>query len=276
MPDRVPEALPVDDRVADALAERVPLNDAMPLAVVVALAMGEFVELAVETLAETVPVELDVSVPVWLIVPVDDALFELVVDALNDRVLVRLPVPVIELRPVCVSLDVREPVRLPATLPVLDALPVVLLVALPVVLVGDHTHELPVPLWEPLCEGVHVAPDEPAPVSLACAVSVLVDARPEPAALAEGAGAPPPVPLGLGEAVKDRREEGVKVLIKASRRMRFLLSVMNKLPPLSTATPSGLSRLALVAGPPSPLKPRVPVPANVAIMPVFAATRRMR
>ena len=44
------------------------------------------------------------------------------------------------------------------------------------------------------------------------------------------------------------------------------LSAMNKLPELSKATPDGLFKAALVAAPPPPLEPAVPVPAYVVIM----------
>src|ERR1039457_3865884 len=59
-------------------------------------------------------------------------------------------------------------------------------------------------------------------------------------------------------------------------RMRLLVSsAMKRLPALSTATPSGSRSSAEVAGPPSPLKPRVPLPATVLIAPA-GATFRMR
>ena len=44
------------------------------------------------------------------------------------------------------------------------------------------------------------------------------------------------------------------------------------LPLLSTATPEGLLIWALVAGPPSPLKPAVPLPATVAMFPGWIVT----
>src|SRR5207245_1529713 len=56
----------------------------------------------------------------------------------------------------------------------------------------------------------------------------------------------------------------------------FSVSAMNRLPELSTAIPVGVVRFALVAGPPSPLKPRKPLPATVVMMPEVASTRRMR
>src|ERR1700757_221154 len=42
---------------------------------------------------------------------------------------------------------------------------------------------------------------------------------------------------------------------------------MYRLPALSTATPTGLLRLALVAGPPSPENPCVPLPATTVRIP---------
>ena len=51
-------------------------------------------------------------------------------------------------------------------------------------------------------------------------------------------------------------------------RMRWLpLSAMKRLPVASTATPLGVSNWAWTAGPPSPAKPRTPVPAMVVMMP---------
>jgi len=44
----------------------------------------------------------------------------------------------------------------------------------------------------------------------------------------------------------------------------------------TSATLLGQLSAALVAGPPSPLKPAVPLPATVVIMPVAASTRRPR
>jgi hypothetical protein len=66
--------------------------------------------------------------------------------------------------------------------------------------------------------------------------------------------------------------------LKATSRMRLLLlSAMKRWPRLSTATPAGLPRLALMAGPPSPrLGSHGPPPATVVMMPVAAPTRRMR
>ena len=62
-----------------------------------------------------------------------------------------------------------------------------------------------------------------------------------------------------------------------TRRMRWLdLSAMSTLPHPSATAPYGDLKPALVAGPPSPLKPPVPVPASVVISPVPTATRRMR
>src|ERR1035438_437679 len=58
------------------------------------------------------------------------------------------------------------------------------------------------------------------------------------------------------------------------RTRRLPVSAMNKLPAESTATPQGLLNSALVAGPPSPVKPDVPFPATVLITPF--ETLRMR
>jgi hypothetical protein len=63
----------------------------------------------------------------------------------------------------------------------------------------------------------------------------------------------------------------------ATLRMRWLnVSAMNRLPAASTATPWGNQILALVAGPPSPEKIALPVPATVVITPVAVATLRTR
>src|SRR5260370_434364 len=57
----------------------------------------------------------------------------------------------------------------------------------------------------------------------------------------------------------------VMICVAAStRRIRlFSESAMNRLPLLSTATPSGPNRQALVAGPPSPQNPRLLLQATV-------------
>src|SRR5437868_4166582 len=63
----------------------------------------------------------------------------------------------------------------------------------------------------------------------------------------------------------------------STRRIRLLpLSAMNRLPDPSAATPAGLHTPALVAAPPSPLNPHVPLPATVVMTPVAASTRRIR
>src|SRR5262245_53495158 len=48
---------------------------------------------------------------------------------------------------------------------------------------------------------------------------------------------------------------------------------MNRLPAASTATSVGKLRRAAVAGPPSPVKRRVPVPATVSIIPLGVTFR---
>src|SRR5437667_213783 len=60
-------------------------------------------------------------------------------------------------------------------------------------------------------------------------------------------------------------------------RIRWLAySAMYRLPPASTATPTGTLRLAFVAAPPSPAKPKTPLPATVVMIPVAAPTLRIR
>ena len=62
-----------------------------------------------------------------------------------------------------------------------------------------------------------------------------------------------------------------------TRRMRFeARSVINKLPAASNAMPVGWFSCALVACPPSPLEPAIPLPAKVLMMPVAVVTLRMR
>ncbi|RYG51427.1 hypothetical protein EON66_10770 [archaeon] len=69
--------------------------------------------------------------------------------------------------------------------------------------------------------------------------------------------------------------------LSSTRRMRWLLvSAMNSTTPPVTElyhadTPFGYSSCAAVAGPPSPLKPGVPVPATLLMMPL-SSTRRMQ
>jgi hypothetical protein len=64
-------------------------------------------------------------------------------------------------------------------------------------------------------------------------------------------------------------------------RSTFLIRLLNTsptyiLPRLSTTTPTGVAKLADNAGPPSPLNPNFPFPANVVIIPVVPSTRRIR
>jgi hypothetical protein len=67
----------------------------------------------------------------------------------------------------------------------------------------------------------------------------------------------------------------VMMPVASTRRMRLLVvSAMKTLPSASAATPKGLYSWALVATPPSPENPGVPIPATVVMMPV-ASTRRM-
>ncbi len=51
---------------------------------------------------------------------------------------------------------------------------------------------------------------------------------------------------------------------------------MYRFPEESTAMPVGWFRIALLAAPPSPLKPSEPLPTTVLILPLAASTMRMR
>ena len=85
--------------------------------------------------------------------------------------------------------------------------------------------------------------------------------------------------LNGGKAPRDSPFPAYVVMfpLGSTRRTRaFWLSAMKRLPEPSTATPVGVLKLALVAGPPSPLKPLTPFPATVVMTPVSAATRLMR
>ena len=64
--------------------------------------------------------------------------------------------------------------------------------------------------------------------------------------------------------------------VKASTRRTRTPSPKYRLPTASTASRAGLLMFAAVAGPPSPEKPDVPVPATVVMTPVKASTRRTR
>src|SRR5947207_2716491 len=60
-------------------------------------------------------------------------------------------------------------------------------------------------------------------------------------------------------------------------RIRWLeLSAMYRLPLASTATPAGTLRLAFVAAPPSPAKPKTPLLATVVMIHVRQAALRIR
>ena len=109
----------------------------------------------------------------------------------------------------------------------------------------------------------------PVPLLVAKAVPI-TDGENESRAL----GLSMPVALGVASTVI----VGSKVVLyESTRRMRlFHVSAMSKLPIKSSATPCGWYKLALVLGPPSPLKPIMPFPATVVITSEPAATRRMR
>src|SRR5436189_1417303 len=64
--------------------------------------------------------------------------------------------------------------------------------------------------------------------------------------------------------------------VAASRRRIRRSEPMKRFPALSTATLSGPDSAAEVAGPPSPLKPIVPLPATVVMTCVAASIRRIR
>ena len=59
-----------------------------------------------------------------------------------------------------------------------------------------------------------------------------------------------------------------------SRMLLTPASEMITFPDVSTFKPLGYTNCALVAGPPSPLLPSTPVPANKVMMPVLLATKR--
>ena len=68
----------------------------------------------------------------------------------------------------------------------------------------------------------------------------------------------------------------VEITPFATLRMRlFCQSAMYRVPAVSTAMPCGSFNWALVAGPLSPLKPRVPFPATVVITPFESLRTRM-
>lgn len=63
----------------------------------------------------------------------------------------------------------------------------------------------------------------------------------------------------------------------STRRIRLLVSsAMKRLPSLSTAMLSGVTNCAFSADPPSPARPRFPLPATLDIMPVPASMRRIK
>ena len=68
----------------------------------------------------------------------------------------------------------------------------------------------------------------------------------------------------------------VKVGCRAvTRRMRELnMSVTKRRPDASSVTPQVSAISAAAAGPPSPEKPKIPLPAMVAIFPLGASTNR--
>ena len=57
---------------------------------------------------------------------------------------------------------------------------------------------------------------------------------------------------------------------------RLYWSDIHKLPEESTAMPEGYDSCALVAAPPSPLKPYTPLPVTVVMIPVVADRHLMR
>ena len=276
--DLVPAPVPVPvgaterDPVAAGLRLRVPVadDDGVPVWLSVADNDGVPVWLS-DADDDGVPVWLSVaddeSVPVWLLVPV------------NEAVPVRLLVPV--------SLD--EAVPVPVSVALAVTLGVVLLVCVPVgVCVKDAVRD-----GVDVRNGVRVAVadhEKVGPPVTSSRMRMLIKSamttRPhaDDAATPEGRFSvalvakpqsplkPPfPIPIAPLPAIVLMTPEPAD-----TTRMRlFPKSAMSTLPAPSMSRPRG-TRLALVAGPPSPLKPSIPLPANVVMMPVAAATRRMR
>ena len=79
----------------------------------------------------------------------------------------------------------------------------------------------------------------------------------------------PPSPIFVAPATVVMTPEG------STLPTRWFPSEKNRFPMWSTATPKGESNRASMAGPPSPLKPRSPVPATVLMTPEVS-TLRMR
>ena len=94
-----------------------------------------------------------------------------------------------------------------------------------------------------------------------------------PETLRPAIAAGPPSPLKLE--APDPATVTIIPVLTSSRRMRFW-SAMNRWPLPSTVNPRGELNIAFVPGPPSPLKPFVPLPATDAMLAVPAASRRIR
>ena len=73
-----------------------------------------------------------------------------------------------------------------------------------------------------------------------------------------------------GDASSGDRRDDAGGMISTSRTLSLRSSTMNKSPDKSAATHDGSLNSAAVAGPLSPLKPAVPLPATVAIKPARA------
>src|SRR5208282_260070 len=92
------------------------------------------------------------------------------------------------------------------------------------------------------------------------------------------AGQPSPIGLGLPQPAPPPATVVMMPVTASTRRTRLLMlpSEKNKLPDESRAIPFALAKIALVAAPPSPLKPSTPVPASVLITPLADETLRTR
>jgi hypothetical protein len=156
---------------------------------------------------------------------------------------------------------------LPEALPVADRVPealgVQVCVAEPLLVVERVT--------DALGEGERVALDDEVAVRLAVALD---DTLPVPLRVGVPVLDAEPVPVAVGAPL--RLLVVCRVGAVSTRTRLLFLSAMIKLPPPSTASAAGLNRLALVPGPPSPLKLRTPFPTTVVMSPVPTSSSRMR
>ena len=281
----------VSDGVPDEVTVPVTLAVVVTVDVSVLVPVGDGAIVAEpDVLTVLVEVTVDVSdgVPDEVTVPVPLA----VVVTVGDCVLVPVGDEVIVAEPDALTVLLAEP--LAVTVGEAVTVTVALLVVVPEPL-GDGV-ELAVPVVDPVPDSVPVPVADPASgdavtEKLVTTMAVSLTRRMRWPSISAMMTAPlasnaipfgPLIPAEIGGPPSPALTPApvpanVEMLPEMTARMRLLpLSAIRIVPVASTATAVGELRHALVAGPPSPAKPLKADPATVVMIPVPAATLRMR